>query len=151
MCHRKKVRARMITLDKAIKHAEEVSESNEERIKSGFYKEGSRPEAECRECAEDHRQLASWLKEYKELKELTGKLAFIREVGFWKQSGMNSEIYRCSNCRVQVSKNLLIQNGECIFKFCPCCGARMERTEETKYVNLQKRLTEAMNGERGFL
>lgn len=35
-----------MTLNEAIKHAREVAEANEERIASGFYKQGSRAESE---------------------------------------------------------------------------------------------------------
>ena len=38
-----------MTLDEAIKHCEEVAEQNEEQS--------------CKECANEHRQLAEWLRE----------------------------------------------------------------------------------------
>lgn len=47
----------MMTLDGAIKHAEEVAENKGNQIKT------------CIECAEEHRQLAEWLKDYKRLLE----------------------------------------------------------------------------------
>ena len=59
-----------MTLDEAIKHAEEVAEKNERRAESvrnrpissaDFYNE----EESCSKCAEEHRQLAEWLKELK--------------------------------------------------------------------------------------
>ena len=46
-----------MTLDEAIKHAEEVAKQNEEK--------------RCCKCAEEHRQLAEWLKELKQLREQT--------------------------------------------------------------------------------
>lgn len=42
-----------MTLDEAIKHAEKVAEQNKG----------------CQKCAEEHRQLAEWLRELKELRE----------------------------------------------------------------------------------
>lgn len=45
-----------MTLDEAIKHAEEVANDME---------------LCCKECAEDHRQLAGWLKELKQYREQT--------------------------------------------------------------------------------
>lgn len=45
-----------MTLDEAIKHAEEVANDME---------------LCCKECAEEHRQLAEWLKELKQLREQT--------------------------------------------------------------------------------
>jgi len=45
-----------MTLDEAIKHAEEVADVCE---------------FEARKCAKEHRQLAEWLKELKQLKKQT--------------------------------------------------------------------------------
>lgn len=59
-----------MTLDEAIRHAEEVAKENEEwymenpsilGYQEKFY--------DCKECADEHRQLAEWLKELKRLKE----------------------------------------------------------------------------------
>ena len=55
-------------LNEAIKHAREVAEANEERLASGFYKQGSWSEKECRQRAIEHRQLAYWLEDYKKLR-----------------------------------------------------------------------------------
>lgn len=59
-----------MTIDEAIRHCEEVAERYEtrakiiDRRKLGFALEN--PTA-CHECAADHRQLAEWLTDYKEL------------------------------------------------------------------------------------
>lgn len=55
-----------MTLDEAIKHCEEVAEENEKNAKSinNIYKKS------CLECASEHRQLAEWLRELKEVKTL---------------------------------------------------------------------------------
>ena len=59
-----------MTLDEAIKHCEEKAKEQKKkataiaRAKEPFYKY-----AECAECAKEHEQLASWLKELKALKE----------------------------------------------------------------------------------
>jgi len=45
-----------MTIDEAIKHAEEVAEEQVKR---------------CEKCADEHRQLAEWLKELKQLREQT--------------------------------------------------------------------------------
>lgn len=53
-----------MTLDEAIIHAEEVMMENLEKTKD---RNASDPVAiECMECADEHRQLAEWLKDYKE-------------------------------------------------------------------------------------
>lgn len=57
-----------MTLNEAIKHAKEVAEANEERLTNGFYKQGSRAEKECRQCAIEHKKLAYWLEDYKKLR-----------------------------------------------------------------------------------
>lgn len=57
-----------MTLDEAIKHAEEVAEQNEWFEKNYLENKG------CKECAEEHRQLAEWLKELKHLREQVSNL-----------------------------------------------------------------------------
>ena len=56
-----------MTIDEAIIHAEEVMAENLEKTKG---KNASDPIAiNCFECAEEHRQLAEWLKDYKRMKK----------------------------------------------------------------------------------
>lgn len=58
-----------MTLDEAIKHAEEVATENEKTI--AYYTiQGDKEwldecEKDCIECAKEHRQLAEWLRELK--------------------------------------------------------------------------------------
>lgn len=57
-----------MTLDEAIKHAEEVAEQNEKQAEifnNPRYSNYGKAE-ECAECAAEHRQLAKWLKELDE-------------------------------------------------------------------------------------
>lgn len=66
----------MLSLDEAIKHAEEVAELNEECAR--IYNEHGDTIASCScyECAKEHRQLAEWLKElkyYKDRQDLINK------------------------------------------------------------------------------
>ena len=57
----------MMDLESAIKHCEEVAEENQAIVDScDYYGENM---AKCEECAKEHRQLATWLKELKQLKE----------------------------------------------------------------------------------
>ena len=71
-----------MTLDEAIKHAEEVAKQNEEDAiiysncknhKKNLceIKLVENAEKRCCKCAEEHRQLAEWLKELKQLREQT--------------------------------------------------------------------------------
>lgn len=68
-----------MTLDEAIKHAEEVAEAEERSAKlhqrpdKGVKGSGKRY-LSCIECANDHRQLAEWLRELKKLREIPDKL-----------------------------------------------------------------------------
>ena len=57
----------MIDLDTAIQHAEEVAEANRKQAED--YKNITPIATQCRACAEEHEQLASWLRELKDLRE----------------------------------------------------------------------------------
>lgn len=60
-----------MTLDEAIKHCLEVAEQNETQAEK-WREEGGEEWGKttaCRECAAEHRQLAEWLIELKELRE----------------------------------------------------------------------------------
>lgn len=63
-----------MTIDEAIAHALEVAEKNEVKAqKIGYQFLGTtkdREATECRECAAEHRQLAEWLTELKQLKAI---------------------------------------------------------------------------------
>lgn len=57
-----------MTLDDAIRHAEEVAWENEQQydkdpIQLGYIEKFY----DCKKCAEEHRQLADWLRDYKRL------------------------------------------------------------------------------------
>ena len=57
-----------MTLGDAIRHAEEVAWENEQQynkepIQLGYIEKFY----DCKKCAEEHRQLATWLKDYKRL------------------------------------------------------------------------------------
>ena len=57
----------MMTLESAIKHCEEVAEEQEKLCKVNDSFNFSQPK--WKECANEHRQLAEWLKDYKRLKK----------------------------------------------------------------------------------
>lgn len=67
----------MTTLDEAIKHAKDVAKSKRRLIevykslRGNDFTASSLPSevTECRECAEDHEQLAEWLEELKTYRE----------------------------------------------------------------------------------
>ena len=55
-----------MTLDEAIEHAEEVAEEKEEQAWEAQLQEEY---ITCKDCAKEHRQLAEWLKELKQLRK----------------------------------------------------------------------------------
>lgn len=59
-----------MTIDEAIIHCEEVAESKEKQVKNGDWEKDSLTERNCIKCAEEHRQLAEWLKELKMYREM---------------------------------------------------------------------------------
>ena len=56
-----------MTLDEAIRHCEEVAEQKERDSVELIDILDEQDVTACKECAADHRQLAEWLKGYKEL------------------------------------------------------------------------------------
>lgn len=59
----------MMTLDEAIKHCEEVAEKKEASYKVELAL-GLGTNADCKDCAEEHQQLAEWLRELKEQRKI---------------------------------------------------------------------------------
>ena len=62
-------------LDEAIKRAEEVAEKYKKRLKIYENIDEDRPlfaeeDMECRSCAEEHRQLAEWLCQLKQIQDI---------------------------------------------------------------------------------
>ena len=57
----------MLDLESAIKHCEEIAKEQERLCRCNDDYNFSQPK--WRKCAEEHRQLASWLKELKQLRE----------------------------------------------------------------------------------
>ena len=59
-----------LTLDEAIEHAEDIAKHNENKAKCYRERDGYtyKYQAEdCEKCAAEHRQLAEWLKDYREM------------------------------------------------------------------------------------
>jgi hypothetical protein len=60
-----------MTLDEAIKHAEETAEEQQSKADNWTKEWDNGFVNYCNKCAEEHRQLAEWLKELKAYKEQT--------------------------------------------------------------------------------
>lgn len=99
----------MMNIDEAIKHAEEVAESKEKQVKNGDWKKDSLTERNCIKCAEEHRQLAEWLRELKRLRNQE------RPDTEWLWLGEQQDGTRwwCRNCGIHVKETT---------EFCPYCG-----------------------------
>ena len=59
-----------MTLDEAIRHAEEVAEEKEGQAWEAQLQEEYGMIKSCKECAKEHRQLAEWLNELKMYREM---------------------------------------------------------------------------------
>jgi hypothetical protein len=63
-----------MTLDEAIKHCEEVAYQKD--LESGFdtdnerYAMTDKEKTDCKECANEHRQLAEWLRKYQKIEQI---------------------------------------------------------------------------------
>lgn len=100
-----------MTLDEAIKHTEEVAEEKEEQAWEAQLQEEYRT---CKDCAKEHRQLAEWLKELKQLRKQTktGHWINYSEEGFVECSECGS----ATNCDGNINE----------LHFCFSCGAKMD-------------------------
>ena len=104
-----------MTLDEAIRHCEEVAENYRCQRDDAADINDVGTASDCQNCADDHEQLASWLKELKELREEIGSvklsnmkeaLALIRtlkaELNGWKEDPFSiiAEVCRSvTDCR----------------------------------------------------
>ena len=71
-----------MTLDEAIKHAEEVADEKKKEACNLFAVKNYEEARECIWCEEEHQQLAEWLKDYKRFLEQEPILDKIRaEIG----------------------------------------------------------------------
>lgn len=101
-----------MTLDEAIKYCKQIAVANEALVQDSWEKGGYIDYAR-RECAEEHRQLAEWLKELKSLRQKRPK-------GHWIMHERHRE---CSECKVWLPKDMPRNS------FCPNCGTDMREVE----------------------
>ena len=113
-------------LDEAIKHCEEkAKELRRKAIVDYENDKTTLPEfADCRECAQEHEQLAKWLEELQafrkaialgELVSIYG-LDSVRSKGEWVIDDPTYSTWRCTNC----THVYTIPHN-----FCPNCGCDM--------------------------
>lgn len=90
-----------MTLDEAIRHCEEVAESEEQKYKEwkGDYSHLKKIDS-CLECAKEHRQLAEWLRELKAYREAREEIIRKRNSSQWSElvvHGFSHAIYTIDN------------------------------------------------------
>lgn len=113
------------SLDEAIKHCEEVAEENEFDVKIFSMPGESKIREECLECAEEHRQLAEWLKELKAYK--ANREGYCNWCSNLKDRHLRIEYYWIDDegyTASYVGKTNQVATG--IARFCPCCGRFIE-------------------------
>lgn len=93
----------MKTIDEAIAHAREVAkEKRNEHFTFGIEK--------CKQCADEHEQLAEWLEELKEYKDAEEKGLLLRlpcKVGdkVWCLTSANTKIVECKVLWIEIHTN----------------------------------------------
>ena len=110
-----------MTLDEAIKHCEDKSESLFNQASAGARNGMTLEEyVDCKECAREHLQLAAWLTELKNRREKEIEQAKHKTTGLWLAKKVDASHYHyyCSECNFR-SKGLKS-------RFCPACGKQME-------------------------
>jgi hypothetical protein len=119
----------MLDIDAAIKHCLEVAEQNETQADK-WQEEGGEQWGKtiaCRECAKEHRQLAEWLKELKDLREENKVLMqecdrLIKEKGELLSKVSGGDVLRICQLEEQLekAKRLLKSSTNVLNKFIPC-------------------------------
>lgn len=102
-----------MTLDEAIKHCLEVAEHNEMLIKRGYA--GGCNSHDCSERAADHRQLAEWLTELKEAKELLREAVSNLYYNFHYASKAEIRLCYCDKCLNDAKCSKDIDKCKCKF------------------------------------
>ena len=109
----------MLDLESAIKHCEEVAEEQEKLCKVNDSFNFSQPKWKKR--AEEHRQLAEWLKELKDFKEKDKSKAVRYEGDGYADGTMVYDMAFCTNCDYEFEEDSECWESE----FCPNCGQRL--------------------------
>lgn len=104
-----------MTIDRAIEHARDVAKRRMAEYENHYDKDAHYYPMQCKKCAEEHEQLAEWLEELKQYREI-GTVEGCREsVG--KQTAKKPD-YEGDG----------YYNGELVYDtwICPCCEKRYE-------------------------
>ena len=98
-----------MTLDEAIKHAREVAE--DKRADADWkFRHGRLNADDCISCAEEHEQLADWLEEFKEYRDMN--IVHCKDCKHWG-TGAAGEIKNIKCC--EYGKYMVGANGYCVY------------------------------------
>ena len=95
-----------MTLDEAIKHARD--KANEQKYYASF--ERGKHIQSCKKCAEEHKQLADWLEELKEYKDMN--IVHCKDCKHWG-TGVAGETENVKCC--EYGKYMVGENGYCVY------------------------------------
>ena len=106
-----------MTLDEAIKHAEEVAQEKGYEYQDCLDVHDMENAMECGKCGEEHRQLAEWLKELRERKSKCKWIRYDHRTICPQNHDVDNPYWR------------IPENTECL-KYCPYCGKEIEVATE---------------------
>ena len=95
-----------MTLDEAIKHARD--KANEQKYYASF--ERGKHIQSCKKCAEEHEQLAKWLEEFKEYRDMN--IVHCKDCKHWG-TGVAGETENVKCC--EYGKYMVGENGYCVY------------------------------------
>ena len=95
-----------MTLDEAIKHARD--KANEQKYYASF--ERGKHIQSCKKCAEEHEQLAKWLEEFKEYRDMN--IVHCKDCKHWG-TGIAGETENVKCC--EHGKYMVGGNGYCVY------------------------------------
>ena len=87
----------MLSLEEAIKHCLEAAEANEKMNEYDLAYTDEQKE-ECRECAEEHRQLAKWLRELKAYRNSPVLQRWLKQCDTCKHESKRASEAPCKSC-----------------------------------------------------
>ena len=95
-----------MTLDEAIKHARD--KANEQKYYASF--ERGKHIQSCKKCAEEHEQLARWLEELKQYREMD--IGHCKDCKYWV-TGVAGETENVKCC--EYGRYMVGENGYCCY------------------------------------
>lgn len=117
-----------MTLDEAIKHAEEVASKRETDTDWGMGNHfiDRSGVADVIECGKEHRQLAEWLKDYKRLKEKAEPEMVIYYGDGYADGEIVYDGAQCPNCGMDFEES----DSDWEEPYCHYCGQALKWEEE---------------------